>query len=180
MEYCRGRFRRAREDEQPSDTEDQGRYADEATMEYRAGGTPGGPYPQPPSYQGLELGEARRPYPVSRELLRSNPYPRLRLGETETGGLRAGTSPYMQPSMSREPEIGATPPLYPAVREPLRPIPGYHLRPGEVTIDRSATRRTLHARPPAFQGPKIVELNPYIQCLLLLLHAKQAAIASAN
>ena len=161
MEYRRGRSRKARDHEQPQDTEDQGTYDDAATREARAGGAPGGPYPQSPLYQGQELGKARPPYPVSRELLRPNQYPRPRPGSTEIGEVRAGTSSYIQSSMSREPEIGVTSPVYPAAREPLRPIPGYRsCLPGQVTIDESVPTRPLHAPPPAFRGPKIGGAQP--------------------
>ena len=166
MEYRRGRSRKARDHEQPQDTEDQGTYDDAATREARAGGAPGGPYPQSPLYQGQELGKARPPYPVSRELLRPNQYPRPRPGKPEIGDFRAGTYSYTQPSMSREPEIGAASPVYPGVREPLRPIPGHDLRspiessPGAVTLDPWVTTRPLHVRPPAFQGPKIGGAQP--------------------
>ena len=146
MEYRHGRFRKAREDEQPSDIEDQKQYALEAAGEFGARVMPGGPYPRSPLYQGLEL-----PLPDT--------YPRLCPGEMEIGELGAGTSLYTQSFMCRASEIGATP-SYPAGRDPLRLDPGYHLRPGEVTKDQSATTRTLHARPPAFQGPKIGGAQP--------------------
>ena len=139
-------------DKQIADAEDQEQYTGEATREPRSGGTSGRSYTQPPLFRGLKLGEARSPYAVSREPLRSFQDPRLRSGETERGQIASGGIPHTQSSVSRNPEDGATVSPYSAGGK-LRPLPdAAEVTPGD--------RLPPYPPPPPFQGPKYGGAQP--------------------